>query len=280
MSVISPSVNGLGVNPPQTTRFNNPNLSAQSMPVVHGGQVFKAFQATQTMPFAAEEHDKADVLTHAAQNKGARAQAALNALGFIGLGLLLNRIPAKASAFEMVSTNIEDWVKMGLGVLAVEQINKATQAKPKPWQHALETVTVLTLIAQGLNPKGWKHFPLLAVTVPLLVQATQAVNKLIETQLDKHNSQVPRWLPRLGVTLASTLGGVYGLRSVMQTSAYRTTTGQQAMGAELLICSRCGGSHLVCMEEVSDLLGTMAGWFKHSVKQPTPSTGDPSQHDA
>jgi hypothetical protein len=217
-------------------------------------------------------------------NPQTRTGAAFAALGLIGLGLLLNRIPAKASAFEMVSTRLEDWVKMALGVMAVGKINAAiggpkTPWQPKPWQHGLETVTVLTFITQGLNLKGWKHFPLLAVSVPLLVQATHWLTNKAEAYLDKHNSPLPRWVPKLGITLASTVGGVYGLRGIMQTPVYNktmgnlgATSGQQALGAEVLVCSRCGGAHLVCMEEVSDFIGSMAGWFKQRLSKESKTT--------
>jgi hypothetical protein len=198
-----------------------------------------------------------------------RLSSAASALAFIGLGLLLNRVPAKPSAFEMVSTNIEDWVKMGLGVTAVGKINEALDWKPKPWQHGLETVSVLTFITQGLRLRGWKHFPLLAASVPALVQGTHWVSHKVDAFLDKHGSTLPRWIPKLGITLASTLGGVYGLRTVMEAPMYRSATGQlstaegqQMMGTEALVCSRCGGTHLVCMEEVSDFIGSMVGWLK------------------
>jgi hypothetical protein len=217
------------------------------------------------------------------QVTGKRVSSALSAAGLIGLGLLLNRIPAKASAFDMVSTNIEDWAKMGLGVIATGKINDATNWQPQPWQHGLETVTVLTFISQGLRLKGWQHFPLLAVSVPALVQGTHWLNDKTNQFLDKHHSRLPRWIPKLAITLGSTVGGVYGLRGVMEAPWYRQATGklsgtagQQAMGAETLICSRCGGTHLVCMEEVSDFIGSMAGWFKeHALKGPQHPNDNP-----
>jgi hypothetical protein len=201
--------------------------------------------------------------------KAPKISSLFSAAALIGVGLLLNRIPVKTSAFELVSTRLEDWVKMGLGVTAVGKINEATQWKPQAWQHALETVSVLTLIAQGFNLKGWKHFPLLAVSVPMLVQGTRWASDKMEAILDSQHNNLPRWIPKLGITLVSTLGGVYGLRNVMQASWYTgamgklgAASGQQAMGIETLICARCGGMHIVCMETISDFVGTMAGWLK------------------
>jgi hypothetical protein len=222
--------------------------------------------ASYSMPGSALQPKPVDPVDDKTQK---RISSALTAVALVGLGLMLNRIPAKPSAFEMVSTNLEDWVKMGLGVAAVGKVNEAADWKPKPWQHGLETVSLLTFMTQGLRLKGWKHFPLLALNVPVLVQGTHWLSRKTEDYLDRHNSTLPRWIPKLGITLASTLGGVYGLRSVMEAPWYRSTmgqfgatAGQQTLGAETLVCSRCGGTHLVCMEEVSDFIGSMVGWFK------------------
>jgi len=195
--------------------------------------------------------------------------AVLTAAGLLGMGLMLNRIPAKASTFELVSTRLEDWVKMGLGILAVDKINEAANWKPKPWQHGLQTVTALTFLAQGLSLKGWKHFPLLAASVPLLVGGTHLVSDKTEAYLDSHDSNLPRWIPKLAISLGSTVGGVVGLRNVMQASWYTVAmgrlgaaTGQQALGAEMLICSRCGGAHVVCMETLADFVAVMGARLK------------------
>ena len=196
------------------------------------------------------------------------------AAGLIGLGLLLKRIPARASQFELISTRIEDWAKLGLGVIAVNKINEATNWKPAAWAHALETVSVLSVMSHGIpTPKNisrWKHFPLLATAVPALVQGTHWVTEKTNRYLDEQNSPIPKWIPKLLITGLSTVGGVLGLRQVMQSTAYQNLTAgsgseniaEQVAGTEIIACSRCGGAHLVCMDEVGEFIGTMGGWVK------------------
>lgn len=238
--------------------------------VAHSGRYFDRFSTSSDARSAAPEPTH----RHAPPTGGQLAQAA----GLIALGLLLNRIPPRPSAFELVSTRVEDWAKMALGVLATDKINTALAWKPPAWLQALETVGVLTFISQGLHKKGWKHFPLLAIGVPALVQATLWATETAEAALDRADSDLPRWIPKVGIGVASTLAGVFGLRGIMQAPWYRSAVGrmsgdaasQQVIGAEAVVCSRCGGMHLVCMEEISDFIGAMAGWAHEQFSPPKP----------
>lgn len=190
------------------------------------------------------------------------------------LGLMLNRIPPRPSAFELVSTRVEDWAKMALGVIATDKFNAAFDAKPPAWLQGLETVTALTFISQGLQKKGWKHFPLLALGVPALVQVTQWASEQVDAALDERQSDIPRWIPKTALGIASTVAGVLGLRGVIQSQWYRSAIGRlsgdtaagQVVGAEAVVCSRCGGAHLLCMEEISDFVGVMASWAHDQFK--------------
>jgi hypothetical protein len=199
--------------------------------------------------------------------KSINYQNLLSAGGFIALGLLLNRIPARASKFNLLSTRIEDWAQMGLGVLAVNNINKGLKWSPTPWQHALETVTVLTFLSKGLNIKQWKNFPLLAIGIPPLVQATHWLTEKAERTLTESNSKIPAGLVKIGIAAVSTVLGIFGLRSVMKAPSYQQLFKQNSSknasetlaSAGITACARCGGAHAVCMEEIGDLMGSMGG---------------------
>lgn len=195
------------------------------------------------------------------------------AAGLIGFGLLLNRIPPRHSRFELLSTRLEDWTKMGLGVVAVTKINEAMDWKPAPWLHALQTVSVLSFIANALSLKRWRHFPLLALMVPPLVQGTHWLSEKTESLLDQSNSAIPRWIPKVGISVASTILGVTALRCVIKADWYKGLTGQssgatssQVVGAEAVVCTRCGGQHIICMEEVSDMIGSLGSWLKSNIQ--------------
>jgi hypothetical protein len=199
-----------------------------------------------------------------------RAKHMLSAVGFLVSGLMLHRLPAYPSSFALISSDWKDWTRMVMGVLAVGEINKSLDWQAKPWQLALETVAILSPLSNGfLNRKGWRQFPLLAVFVPTVVQATDWINQWAERQLKEKKAKVPLWLPKLAISLSSTLAGLFAIRSVIKTNTYRQWVGQEGssstnpvVGAEAIICTRCGGQHLLCMSELSDMAGSMGAWLK------------------
>ena len=211
------------------------------------------------------------------------------AAGMMTTGLLLHRLPASKTSFELVSSDWKEWARMGLGIASVNQLNQALQWRPQPWQQALEVVTALTALSKGILTKsGWRHYPLLAISVPLLVQGTHALNKWSERKLDETQSTLPRWIPRLAITTLSTVGGVFTLRGVLGSAWYGQVSGQttggktaanKALTSGTLVCARCGGAHLVCMSEINDMVASIGSWFR-----PHPQKGlyfgkDSSHHE-
>jgi hypothetical protein len=197
------------------------------------------------------------------------------AVGLFAVGLLLHRLPASKSSFSLISSDWKDWARMTLGVFAAGEVNRSLDWHPKPWQLALETVTILSPLSNGLlNQKAWRQFPLLAIFVPLLVQSTDWLNQWAQHKLDDTHSHLPHWVPKLVISISATLAGLLTLRSLVKTNAYRQLTGQsesvhasQVIGPEAIICTRCGGQHLLCMSELGDMAGSLGAWFKGPSQQ-------------
>ncbi len=191
------------------------------------------------------------------------------AVSMFGAGLLLHRLPASKSSFQLVSSDWKDWARMALSVGVVDQINKAFEWKPEPWQLGLQTVTAITAISNGFTKKGWKQFPLLALFIPALVQGTHHLNEFTEQKLKDSDSAIPSWIPKILISGTSTLVGIFALRNIIKTDWYSKLTGKtpnsqssQIIGAEAVVCTRCGAQHLICMSELGDMLGSFALWIK------------------
>lgn len=185
------------------------------------------------------------------------------AVGLFAVGRLLHKLPAYHPTFpegqykkwqriigEVLPLDWKDWARIFLGVGVVNSVNKAIDKEPPPWLNALQTVTVLTPMmgASVFSKATWKHFPLLAFGVPLLVQVTSWGQQ----QMLKKDS-IPKWVPNTLLPLASTIGGMLGLRAFIAKSS------GQVMGAEMTVCMRCGGMHLVCPAEIGEFFGAFLG---------------------
>jgi hypothetical protein len=240
---------------------------------------FSAFQPQPALPS----------MQHGNSVKATGTQATLShvgvALGSVGVALLLHRLPARPSSFSLLSSDWKDWARLGLGVKAVDETNKAGDWTPPPWLLALQTVTVLAPLTHGvLNPKAYKQLPLLALTVPALVEGTHRLSDISKHQLEAHPEvPIPKWMPATLIPLASTIAGIVLLRSVVKTPAYQRFTGDAEaghgagttiVGTEAIICGRCGGSHLICMSEIGDMLGSFGAWI---TGKPRPTEEGPLQ---
>ncbi|MEB3206830.1 MAG: hypothetical protein VKK59_05740 [Vampirovibrionales bacterium] len=201
-------------------------------------------------------------------------QSLLGALGGVGLiaaSLYLRKFPVKASRFEFFPTDWKIWAQTIMGSMAVTKLNQAINASPPPWLNALETVAVVSPLVSGpLRSKTWRQLPLLAVGVPLLVQATQLADQKLEALLSDRNSSVPKWIPRMALSVVSVLVGLFGLRGVMKMPAYQqfvqgspSSVASATVGAEAtIVCARCGGVHLICVNEIADVTAGLLNWLK------------------
>jgi hypothetical protein len=115
------------------------------------------------------------------------------ALGLFGLGLATHQIPKpgqikswlpkaeqKAIQFPtyLISTNPVEWARIGLGVMAVNQANKAMDVHPPGWLSAVENVAVMTPMMGG------KLIDFFLVTP--LVMATVSLNNAISEKIFHH----------------------------------------------------------------------------------------------
>lgn len=190
-------------------------------------------------------------------------KALLSAGGLIILGLMLNRIPQRASKFELLSTRPEDWAKMVLGIVTLDKLNEGLGVKPQPWVKALEIISILSVMTHGVNIKRMKHVPLLAITIAPLAQATQWVTQKTEEMLEKRNSSIPKWVPKFLIGTLATVGGLFGIRALMNTSAYS----KNVIGTEAgIVCVNCGEAHFICTNEIGDIIGSMGGSMKDKLK--------------
>lgn len=199
-------------------------------------------------------------------------------LGLMLAGLALHKLPpVKHASFQFFSTDPKDYIRATLGVAAVGKFNTAADLKLPPWLLGLETVTAIAILSNGSQKKLWRHFPLLAVFVPLLVQGTHELIELTNRALDKQQSTLPKWVPQLGISTLTTIAGVLGLRGIMNTQQYVNFVGKTfgadaavgITGAEAVVCARCSGNHLICVTEVTDMVGSLAAWFRQKMGQPT-----------
>jgi hypothetical protein len=166
-------------------------------------------------------------------------------------------------------------------VVAVDKINDGFGWKPPAWAVGLESVAILMPLMAGkvFAKKTWVNFPLLAVGVPLLVEGTQRLSDFVEKKLDENDAGVSHWVPKTVISLASTVVGLLAFRSILKNSNYQRATGQDpaqgsgtVIGAEVAVCSRCGGQHLVCASEIGEMLGGIGAWLKGEANnQPKPA---------
>jgi hypothetical protein len=200
-------------------------------------------------------------------------------LGLMLAGLALHKLPpVKHASFQFFSTDPKDYIRATLGVAAVGKFNAAADLKLPPWLLGLETVTAIAILSNGNQKKLWRHFPLLAVFVPLLVQGTHGLIEATNKALDKQQSTLPRWVPQLGISTLTTIAGVLGLRGIMNTQQYVNFVGKTfgadaavgITGAEAVVCARCSGNHLICVTEVTDMVGSLAAWFRQKMGASAP----------
>jgi len=174
--------------------------------------------------------------------------------GLFGLGLLLRRVPAKPSAFKLISADWKDWAKMALGVLSVGEVNKAMTWRPAPWLGAIESVAVINPLVAGFSKRSMGQMLTMAPLIAGLVQGAQELHQYAAPQL-KDRFKIPEWVTRLAVSAAS-----IGVGLKVFPLMHRTVGSTIGTGA--MMCSRGCCQALVCMNEIADFCGGFANWFK------------------
>ncbi|MBX2861853.1 MAG: hypothetical protein KTR14_11515 [Vampirovibrio sp.] len=281
----------------QPSGYRFPQASQQAVEGhIQGFQPDYSSQKAQQKPASSHlNHDHSD---HKPSNP---LKAAALAVGLFAGARLLHRLPARhhvdlpkhltkwKALFQVFPTDWKTWAQMFMGVGVVNQINKALDAEPKSWLKALETVAVLTPMmgVKMLGKETWRHAPLLAVTVPLLVQGSTKLTEKLANSLKESNSAIPTWTAKVGIPVLTILAGAFGIRGVMGSTPYRQLTGQsggsnatgQMAGSEIAaICPRCGGVHLACPMEISEFFGSVLSGLGIK-QQPSTSSIERKGHD-
>src|SRR5690349_14877212 len=86
-----------------------------------------------------------------------RVKAFATAGGLFTVALLLKRMPARHSAYEMIPTDWKQWAKAGLAVAGINQLNQGLEWKPPLWLGTLQTVTILTPLLQKVEKGLFKQ---------------------------------------------------------------------------------------------------------------------------
>ncbi len=246
----------------------------------HDADVLTTQHQPQQSAFANRANaSPADTTTLPPISNIARAGHVATAVGMFLVGRLLHRLPARHVNLapsvkrgkwlaDVIPTDWKDWTRMFLGVGVVNKVNEAINKPAPPWLAALQTVIVLTpmMSPKMFSKAAWKTFPVIAVAVPALVQATNWAKDKINQDREAGRLNVPAWVPDIALPLASMVVGIVGLRAAIKSTS---STGK-VVGAEVgAICSRCGGMHIACPTEIAEFFGGLTGGL-----QPLPTSSD------
>lgn len=196
------------------------------------------------------------------------------ALGLLGTGFLLRKVPASPSTFKYLSTDIKDWIRIALGIGVVRQVNKGLDYKPPAWVNTLETLAVMTPLSLGFSRQMLPHLGLMAIVLPPLVEATSRINRKIETTLEK-NKNLPPWVhhaAQIGMSIASIALGILVYPKLFsgiaktgilgKTAQNEAALGSTIAGVETGSCLNGCCSSAVCMTEIADISGSMFSSLK------------------
>src|SRR5690606_9445241 len=121
--------------------------------------------------------------------------------------VLLKRLPARSSAYQLIPTDWKQWAKAGLGIAGINQLNQGLDWRPPLWLGTLQTVSILTPLLQKLE-KGWlRQFFLLAPLITALVQVNHWISEKLEGPLERRLN-VPPLVTQLGFSALTMIVGM------------------------------------------------------------------------
>lgn len=195
---------------------------------------------------------KHDATPSTVPNKPNKTKELVGAAGLILAGLLTHQLPARAmpGVKHMLPTDPKVWLRVILGIAAVQKINKAFQWQPPPWLGGMEAVAVITPIAMKFTPAALKQVVMMAPIVGLVVQGAHELNKRITDPL-KDKFSIPPFVTRLGIALSLAAAGLKASKLM------------GIGGAVAMTCARgCTPGSLVCLSELGEMATGMKTWFK------------------
>jgi len=158
-----------------------------------------------------------------------------------------------------------------LGVYAVAQVNKAMGWQPVPWLQGVETMTAITPLMSGLSRYGVGQWLVHAPLIGALVQGAHAINQALSKPL-KDDYGVPVLVTRLATSAVLMTAGYFAIPPVTRyllkaplSKRWFPPPKEASVGATLAgamtTCARgCTPGGLLCMSELSELVGSLGQW--------------------
>lgn len=246
---------------PPTSYNATPSFLAGAAPspfsLTPGGQSLPAFAKTSDVEKAQE--DKVE----------RRVKSFAMAAGLFTAAVLMKRIPTRTSAYTMVPTDWKQWVKAGLGVAGISQLNQGLDWKPPLWLGTAETVAILTPLLQKLEKGMFRQVAILLPLITGLVQLNHWVSSKVEAPLQR-NFHIPPIVTQLVFSVLTTIvgiktfppidkavGGLMAKRGAASGTATQGTTISTGIS-----CARGCCASMVCMNEIGEYSGALWNWMK------------------
>jgi hypothetical protein len=196
------------------------------------------------------------------------------AAGFFFVARLLGKMPPAKNTFNYLTSDWKEWTKVALGIASMNQVNDCFGWKPPAWLAAIQTTLFVNPAVSGFTKKMALQTVLMAPLVSAIVAGTNLINDKL-TQPIQENLHIPPTITRLAVMVSMMVLGIKAYPQLYRKVAETGMMGQEAkqhasklvLGTEVLVCTRCGGSHLICMSEIGDYIGSMGNWFRSKHKQ-------------
>lgn len=230
-------------------------------------------------PLAPEVFPTTAVLPVGVEEPGARRSSVLlekrhSALGasagLFTAAILLKRLPARPSAYQLIPTDWKQWAKAGLGVAGIARLNEALDWQPPLWLGTLQTVGILTPLLQKLERGLVRQFLILAPLVTGLVQLSHWASEKVEKPLaEKWN--IPPLVTKLGFSVLTTLPGMKAFPAVDKAvegwfprrgEGLSTAQTQATTAATGMTCARGCCASAVCLNEIGEYGGAIFNWIQ------------------
>lgn len=219
--------------------------------------------------------------TPAASSPKHRLKKLVEAVGLLGVGMLLHRLPARVpkDGFKTVlPTDWKVWARVLLGIDAVHKLNQAFEWRLPPWLGALEAVAVINPMAVGFSAKGLKQTAVMAPVVAGVVQGASLLHQKIAKPVQEQ-CQVSPLISQIGITLGLGLMSMLAYPKLYKLIASTGIIGKELKqeaaenasafaSATFASCARgCSPGSFICLSELADIVGSFGHWFrsrKHS----------------
>jgi hypothetical protein len=199
----------------------------------------------------------------------------------MAVGLLSHHLPSRAMPGKsLITTDWKTYARIGLGLAAVQKINRAFNWKPPPWLGALEAVAAINPLTLGFSVASAAQAIIMAPLVSGSVHLAMLLNQAIRPKLPPENKWAPllsqvltsigfaavglKLYPKIVKSIARQVAKAEGLpQSIRKGLSKLSKEGAVAAGASAVYCSRgCSMGSIICLSEAAELLGGFGTWMK------------------